>query len=1722
MTTDQTVGHALRLLLLVSIISGSAVRAQDIFPGPNINMVSGTTWPDGDPFLNKQNEGSMSVSTRNELHVAGGSNDYRTTDLPGLPEGKTIGDSWPSLYWSTDGGGRWKSTLLPGYPQDTSPLGAISPLKTALDGAGFEAGADPWVRFGASGLLSYSGIAFVRDTDQSAGFVATYMDLNNTETGNPFGYVGTALFDIDATGDSFIDLPRHAVDKPRAGAQMATLFVNAADGEIVPQTIECGNIYVGYARIRGDGTAAVNSDIMFTRSLDCGQTFSDPIVLSGPNTINQGAYVAVEPFSGDVQVAWRQFENATLNCTYEGEFYWESPEVWPVAQVEIAGVTYDSVDPDIFPPKIGGVERMPYQVLQELLAAWLNVLSGASRSAEVTAAMAAAEAWLTEWPPGSKPRHDDKAMGNDLRKLLRDYNLGKLELPMCASLEGSGSSGLNPDAIMVVRSTDFGQTFSAPVAATGDDFHPFEQGTTEFSFRTTSYPSMIFDNQGRSYIAVQTRGHASIDPDPVGGESRVAVTTSNNGVDWTPLQAIDDDPDESNHQIQPSLAFHRGELFALYYDFRNDKLPIFDRFIVDVPFDEDITFRHTTDVRVAVALPSDTPEFTNDSVLRESVQASKYPTIVVDSTDSSTISQQLKFSFPSFPISKGGSAAFFGDFTDIGIPQFYLNDSTNTWEYDIDPSRGAPVVHAIWTDNRDIVPPPEGFGWNDYVPPTYNFDVNGNPDPAPASFFDPTVSRAVCTPETFTADLTQMRNQNVYTSRITRGLAAGIPGNNRPLSVDLQRVFVAFVQNTTTQDKTFRLNIPFQPFGGKASFDQFAEDPLTTIDVVVGANSSVSESIYVTAIDPAETIEIEVFDIDTGIPTIAARLLINPDPTAPAPDEGNIALEEVYTPTIFNPTIFNPTIFNTALLGTGEVGVASPTIFNLAPGDDPDLAALMALAVQNPTIFNPTIFNESLFDINPANPTIFNPTIFNSTVATPTIFNPTIFNLAIFAIENPTIFNPTIFNPTIFNPTIFNQTVQGDAVEVSFVVENGGNATSAYSANFDVGEAPEGFVFQLFVYRTYTVPLADGCALTEEVIQETLVNELDPNVTGDLGDPDSTSFYIGPGDNVVVTLRILPDPDAPVPGDPATIDTPEELEITASIVPQGVDTPGILAGETQPTPIIVGDGTLPINEIQKLLASDGAAGDRFGNPAVDGDNAVIGAFMATDNGAQSGAAYYFRRIGGVWVEQAKLLPSDGVALDAFGFSVAVSGNFALVGMTKDNGNPGAAYLFDLTTASGVVNETAKLVASDGFNNDRLGHALDLDGTTAVVTAWGDDDNGTISGSAYVYFGLGSASGTVTESAKLLPSDGVSPDPLGDRFGRSVALDGNIVVISAPFDDDNGADSGSAYVFNISGAVGVVNEYTKLLPSDGATTDTLGANKAVALRFPLAVVGSRFDDDSGLNSGSAYVFNLVGASGVTNEAAKLLASDGLAEDAFGDSVVLDVIGPGPDLIFGTSDDSFRAVVTAPGDDDNGLGSGSAYLFDVSNIFIGATPTELGPLLPNDGAAGDGFGGTAAISVSTVLLGASFDDDSGADSGSAYAFTLPLTVTYAFTATGPGVISGTFGYDINTTDVNPGDPTLGIYPGSGFVNATVTGGVDDGLVINQSGLQWEVADSIQDFLAIIGPDPVNVNLTDYNGTAFSSDGLPPSLNLADFEEREIVIGGPTGRFYQITSLVGVSGP
>src|SRR5579872_5737538 len=285
-----------RLWLISSFLLTSLTLGAQI-PGVNVNMVSGTSWPDGDPFLQRQNEPTLAVSSRNPLHLLGGANDYRTVDLPGLPNGET-GDSWLGVFKSYDGGLTWKSTLLPGCRQNIPECLGAPALKN------YAAGADPVVRTGTNGMFYYSGIAFTRTSPaQSQVFVARFIDNNNEENGDPIKYINTVTVALGSSS-TFIDKPWMAVDIPRAGAQSCTVHAPQADGSTLQQTFPGGNIYLAYTTFVTDGVPP--SQIQFTRSTDCGATWSKPVALSD-NVVNQGAALAIDPLTGTLYIAWRRF-----------------------------------------------------------------------------------------------------------------------------------------------------------------------------------------------------------------------------------------------------------------------------------------------------------------------------------------------------------------------------------------------------------------------------------------------------------------------------------------------------------------------------------------------------------------------------------------------------------------------------------------------------------------------------------------------------------------------------------------------------------------------------------------------------------------------------------------------------------------------------------------------------------------------------------------------------------------------------------------------------------------------------------------------------------------------------------------------------------------------------------------------------------------------------------------------------------------------------------------------------------------------------------------------------------------------------------------------------------------------------------------------------------------------------------------------------------------------
>jgi hypothetical protein len=433
-------------------------------------------------------------------------------------------------------------------------------------------------------------------------------------------------------------------------------------------------------------------------------------------------------------------------------------------------------------------------------------------------------------------------------------------------------------------------------------------------------------------------------------------------------------------------------------------------------------------------------------------------------------------------------------------------------------------------------------------------------------------------------------------------------------------------------------------------------------------------------------------------------------------------------------------------------------------------------------------------------------------------------------------------------------------------------------------------------------------------------------------------------------------------------------------------------------------------QFSKLTASDGAAGDYFGNSvSIDGDTMVVGAnrddrvgpvaWNSNDTGNNTGSAYVFTRntagdLTSGWTQVAKLTADSGEG-DSFGNSVSIDGDTIVIGAYGHGegdygaGGPaagyipmdiGAAYVFTRDTAGSLTSgwtQRAKLTASDGAQADMFGSSVSIDGDTVMIGAYFDDTaSGTNVGSVYVFTRdtAGSLTSGWTQVAKLTASDGAAYD----RLGLSVSIDGDTAVFGAYADDDP-SNSGSAYVFTRDTAGSLTSGWTqvaRLTASDGAEFDEFGYR--VSIDGDTIAVGANGDDDNGSNSGSAYVFTRDTAGSLTSgwtQVAKLTASDGAAHD----------YSPGwsPGGMREVAIDGDTIVVGAYGTDDSfEPNSGSAYLFtrDTAGDLTSGW-TQVAKLTAAGGRAGDYFGWSVSIDGDTLVVGASGDDESR---GSVYVF------------------------------------------------------------------------------------------------------------------------------------------
>ena len=392
-----------------------------------------------------------------------------------------------------------------------------------------------------------------------------------------------------------------------------------------------------------------------------------------------------------------------------------------------------------------------------------------------------------------------------------------------------------------------------------------------------------------------------------------------------------------------------------------------------------------------------------------------------------------------------------------------------------------------------------------------------------------------------------------------------------------------------------------------------------------------------------------------------------------------------------------------------------------------------------------------------------------------------------------------------------------------------------------------------------------------------------------------------------------------------------------------------------------------------VRASDAAASDFYGvSTAISGDGnyAIAGADRNDDGLADAGSAYILTRSGSTWTQQAKITAGDVVANDYFGRAVSISsdGTYAVIGKPRISG-VGQAYIF---VRSGSTWTQQQKLTQNG-SSDSFGSSVSIssDGNYAAIGALTADGSGR--GAVYIYSRSGS---TWTMQQKLTSSDRAD----FDYFGKAVSInsDGTYVIATAYGDDDNGTDSGSAYIFTRSGSTW--SQQAKIKPSDGHANaefgggqwNTPGVSASINSDATYVIVGSYYKGEldsesaSQQRTGAAYVFTRSGSTWTQQQ--KLLPSAIVAFTYFGNSVSI-------------NSDSTFAIIGAHGDT---TAAGAAYVFSRS----GSTWTLERKITASDAQANDYFGLGVSLSsdAAYAIVGSIYEDggsgDPIANSGAAY--------------------------------------------------------------------------------------------------------------------------------------------
>ena len=441
---------------------------------------------------------------------------------------------------------------------------------------------------------------------------------------------------------------------------------------------------------------------------------------------------------------------------------------------------------------------------------------------------------------------------------------------------------------------------------------------------------------------------------------------------------------------------------------------------------------------------------------------------------------QLEANVPNLPLFSQGTLPFFGDYIDVAGPVFKANGASG-WSFNT--SAASPLVaYAAWTDNRDVKPPADG-NWANYTPA----------GPQHISVLDGQTMTPPCS-----TGQEGMRNQNVYSSRISEGLVVGSPQNVKPLSSTLQRSFIATVQNLTSTARTLHMTVT-QPSGGQASFLQTGPVQ-SSLDLSVEAHSGAARPVFVTSSKPADGFTVNVSEPGG---TLSGSVAFNPEGSVsplvePDGSTADIGTVEIYTPAfqVWNPS--NPNPFLNISNPSQALNISNLNISNVDP------------AILN--ISNLNISNLNISNLNISNP------------------DPAALNISNLNISNSAAANLNISNLNISNLNISNAPL----TDATYAISNSGNTSHSYRVAV-FGSNPNNVPVQVILTKNSSTPTSVSCTL-QNLPQSVVVSNVDgaaiaptlaaataPNITD--SQTTNTTVALAPGETAFVTLRAPVTPD---------------------------------------------------------------------------------------------------------------------------------------------------------------------------------------------------------------------------------------------------------------------------------------------------------------------------------------------------------------------------------------------------------------------------------------------------------------------------------------------------------------------------------------------------------------------------------------------------------------------